>query len=214
MKYTKILTLVLGIAITAGSLFMAGCHDETKKLDKCLAFAKTAGTTVGYVINTSAVALGPEIKNVIATITTAIVTDLPTNVTTETIATDLRLISTNVVHVVIPEIYEKHPELVDSTIDTLLGFLQMGLTSIEGKYPTEFANAEMFYKIAYAFFENVNIIVAQTNKAMSDIAEQKLTIVPVTYEDILNAAKTDGNKILSKGDFEKLMAALAKQKTG
>ena len=210
MKYTKLLTFVLGIGITAGSLFMGGCHDETKKLDKCLAFAKTAGTTVGYVINTSAVALGPEIRNVIATITTAVVTELPTNVTAETIAIDLRTISTNVVHVAIPEIYEKHPELVDSTIDTLLGFLQMGLTSIEGKYPTEFGNAEMFYKISYAFFESVNVIVTQTNKVASDIVEQKLTIVPVTYEDIFNAAKADGNKILSKEDFEKLMTAIAK----
>ncbi len=210
MKYTKILTLVLGIAIAAGSLFMAGCHDETKKFDKCLAFAKTSGITVGYVINTSAVALGPEIKDVITSVTTAVVTDLPTNVTAETIAVDLRAISTNVVRIAIPEIYEKHPELVDSTIDTLLGFLQMGLTSIEGKYPTEFANAEMFYKIAYAFFESVNSVVTVSLKEMVGVSSEPFAILQINYEELANAAKADGNKILSKEDFEKLMAALTK----
>ena len=210
MKYTKTLTLMLGAAIAFGSLFTAGCHDESKKLDKCLKFAKSAGATVGYVINTSVAVLGPEVKDTVAAVTTAIVTELPTNVTVETIAVDLKTISTNAVHVALPEICEKYPELVNSTIDTLLGFLQIGLTTISEKYPTEFSNAEMFYKIAYAFFDSVHSVVTAASKDMVGISGQVLTILQVNYDDIANAAKTDGVAILSKADFEALMNALKK----
>lgn len=210
MKYTKTLKTMIGVLAVAGALFVSGCHDESKKMDRCIKFAKYSGTTIGYVINTSTVIVGPEVRDTVATVTTAIVTELPTNVTVETIAVDLRTISTNAVHVALPEVYEKYPELVDQTIDTLLGFLQVGLTSIREKYPTEFGNAEMFYQIAYTFFDSVNFIVTQANKTATDATGQKLTIAPVTYEDIANAAKADGNKILSKEDFEALMNALKK----
>ena len=210
MKCTKLLAFTIGAAITIGSLFTSGCHDESKKLDKCLAFAKTAGPTVGYVINTSAATLGPEIKDAVAVVTTAIVTELPTNVAVETIAVDLRTISTNAVHKALPDLYEKYPQLIDESIDTLLGFLQIGLTSISEKYPTEFNNAEMFYKIAYAFFDSVHSIVAVALKDTLGVSGKSLTILQINYDDVANAAKTDGKAILSKADFEALMAALKK----
>ena len=211
MKYTKTLKMMIGALAVAGTLFVSGCHDESKNFEKCLKFAKYAGTTVGYVVNASTAALGPEVRDTVATVTTAIVTELPTNVTVETIATDLRTISTNAVHAVIPDIYEKYPELVDTTVDTLLGILQTGLVSVRDKYPTEFDNAEMFYKIAYAFFDNVNIIVSPAANRESAPSNGPLGLVQVSYDDIASAAKVDGRKILSKEDFEKLMAVLGKK---
>ena len=211
MKYTKILTFALGIAITVGSLFMAGCHDETKNFDKCLKFARYSGTTVGYLVNASTATLGPEVRDTVATATMAIVTELPTNITAETIAADLRTISTNAISVAIPEVYEKYPELVASTINTLLNLLQTGLVSIREKYPVEFDNTEMFYKIAYAFFDSVNVIVVPAANREATPSNGPLSVVQVKYEDIAAVAKIDGNKILSKEDFETFMAILSKR---
>ena len=202
---------VCGALIAAGSMFVSGCHDKTKDLDKCLSFAKSAGATVGYVINTSAGSLSPEVNDTIAAVTKAIVTELPKSVTLETIAADLRTISTNAVRAAIPQIYEKYPQLVDETVNVLLDCLQTGLTTIGEKYPTETANAEMFYKIAYAFFDSVNTAIQLFNREVPiAYPVDSLVIVDADYGAIVESAKLDGLVILGKEDFDALMTALKK----
>ena len=120
------LAMAIGVAIScASALFTSGCHSKSKDLEKCIEFSRHAGTTVGYVISTSVVTVNPEVRELIVAVTTAVATQLPSNVTVETLAVDLMDVSTNAVHAAFPEICEKHPELVKASISALLDFVQM-----------------------------------------------------------------------------------------
>ena len=207
MSYKKSL-LIIGTLISIGTAIFVGCKDESGNKEKYLTYSKYVGTTAGYIINTTSLMVGPEVKAAITNVVGTIVTELPTNVTAETIATDLSKIAADAVNAM--HIKEQYKELVDKSVDTLLTLLQVTLTSVKEKYPVEFNNAEMFYGIAYNFFDSVNEVIDGT-VSRDVIDEIPFEIAAVDYADIKVLARADGNKIVSRKEFnamfEKLNAA-------
>ena len=193
MKNMKKLTLV-GMIMALCSVIFMGCKDETDKKEKYLTYSEYAGSTVGYIVNASAVFIGPEVKTVITNVLGEIVTKLPKETTAETIATDLKAITDDAIKAM--HVKEQYAELVNKSADTLLTLLQVGLSSIKTKHPVEFDNAEMFYTIAYTFFDSANSVLNISNSLRGDSVEEKaFEIADVTFDDIKDMAKDDGKKI-------------------
>lgn len=204
MSY-KSLLLTVGTLIAVGTAFFVGCKDESGNKEKYLTYSKYVGITTGYIINTTSLMVGPEVKAAITNVVGTIVTELPTNVTAETIATDLAKIAADAVEAM--HVKEQYKDLVDKSVDTLLTLLQVTLTSVKDKHPVEFGNAEMFYNIAYTFFDSVNAVIDGT-VARDALDEVPFEIASINYADIKELAKADGNKILTKRDFNSVVEKL------
>ena len=201
----KALSVVGAVAIM--SLAFLGCHDETGKKEQYLKYSKYAGTTVGYVINASGKVIGPEVKTAITNVLTALVTELPKEVTAETFADDMREIATNAVAKIdIPEAYRA---VVDKSVDTLLTLLQTALLSVKVKYPKEFGNAELFYEATYVFLDSVNSVI--DIDSFRGLPEETAFIVDgsLKYEIIEKMAKDNGHEV-SRKTFDDIIANIEK----
>lgn len=203
MNYKKILSII-GSVLVLGAAVLTGCKDETGNKEKYLVYSEYAGTTIGYIINASSVFVGPEVKNAITNVLTEIVTKLPKEVTAETIADDLSKIAADAVAAM--KVGEKYKELVDKSVDTLLTLVQVGLTSVKNKHPVEFANGEMFYNIAYEFFNSINAVVDPIVSREAN-GEVSFEIADVKYAEIRSMAKADGKKIDKKA-FDDIIAGI------
>lgn len=205
MTYTKTLATV-GTILAIGATMFLGCKDESENKEKYLTYSEYAGTTAGYIVNASAVFIGPEVKAAITNVLAEIKTNLPKEVTAETIDNDMRTIATNAVaHL---NVNEKYKELVDKSVDTLLTVLKVGMVAIKDKHPIEFGNAELFYTIAYTFFDSVNSVI-DPSVPRGNVEETELKIADVDFATIKAKAKEDGRKI-DKRAFNGIIKGLKK----
>ena len=191
MTYTKTIATV-GTILAMGTAMFLGCKDESENKEKYLTYSEYAGTTAGYIVNASAVFIGPEVKAAITNVLVEIKTNLPKEVTAETIDNDMRTLATNAVaHL---NVDEKYKELIDKSVDTLLTVLKVGMVAIKEKHPVEFGNAELFYTIAYTFVDSANSVI-DPSVPRGNGEEIELRIADVDFATIKAMADKQGKKV-------------------